>query len=488
MQASDDADIIRILNQHNPWWTIGKVPDFLAPSFRRRDFYFLKDTLDSKEIIGIIGARRVGKSTLMYQLIQHLLERIEPSRIIFLKIDDPYLEIDESGIKRIFELYSVHILKSTLDKLDQKIFIFLDEIQSLTNWGLFLKRWFDLGYKIKFVISGSSSAAIRQESMEILAGRFHPQIVCPMKFLEVVRYKENETDINRKYDAVNWGLRGALSSSIREVKPEFIYKAFSDANIQFAGERDQLLVYLQQYLMKGGYPEVVLTEDIYRIIDILRNYLDQTIYRDIVRTFLIRDPKSFESLFTVLAGECCQRLNYSSILRELGIRKETLRGYLFYLEYSFLITESKFYSKSRRSQEKKDKKIYINDIGLRNSVLGYLDPGIVRNTQQIGFIVENVVADHCRRLKFNMEHGLDSSIYYWNDKRGHEVDVVIELFQKPIPIEIKYQEDIARSELTGLYEFMEKYNSPLGFVVTKNTFKIEENIIYVPVWLFLFLC
>lgn len=60
----------------------------------------------------------------------------------------------------------------------------------------------------------------------------------------------------------------------------------------------------------------------------------------------------------------------------------------------------------------------------------------------MGLVTENVVANHCRRLKFNLEHGLDSTIFYWSDKRGYEVDVVVELFKKPLLIEVKYQENV----------------------------------------------
>lgn len=488
MQVTPDADILRILYQQNPWWNTGTVPPALTFSFRRRDFYPLRDELDTKEITCIIGARRVGKSTLMYQLIQHLLEKVEPSRVMFLKADDYYLKLDEEKIKRVFELYSVNILKKPLEKLQDTIYIFIDEVQSLTDWGLFLKRWFDFNYPIKFIVSGSSSATIRQGSIETLAGRIHPQIVCPMKFLEVVRYKEQGNDPDRLYDGVNWRLREGLRLSLFQNDPQPLYAAFEEANLKLAVSRDQLLVHLNQYLVRGGYPEVVATDDNYRATSILRDYLDQTIYRDIVKAFLIRDPGSFEALFGILAGDCCQRLNYSTIQAELGIRKETLHDYLFYLQYSFLVTETHFYSKSRRHQERKEKKIYINDIGLRNAVIGYLDSAITNNTTQMGFITENVVADHIRRLKFNYEHGLDADLYYWLDEKRREVDLVLELQQKPVPVEVKYQHDISRGELEGIHSFVNEFKPPFALVVTKETFRLEDKLIFVPLWLFLLIC
>jgi predicted AAA+ superfamily ATPase len=203
---------------------------------------------------------------------------------------------------------------------------------------------------------------------------------------------------------------------------------------------------------------------------------------------MIRDPKTFEALFGVLASECCQRLNYGTIANELDIRKETLRDYLFYFQYSFLVSESRFYSKSRRHQERKEKKIYISDVGLRNAVTGYLDSAITANGGQLGFICENVVADHVKRLKFHYEQGLQADLFYWYDQAKSEVDIVLEVFQKLIPIEVKYQNDISRSELKGTKSFMKKFNPPFGIIVTKKDLKIEENLLYVPLWLFLLLC
>lgn len=488
MSSQNDAETIRLLYIHNPWWTTGEVPTSLAPAFRRRDFYKLRETITEKEITGIVGARRVGKTTLMYQLVQSLLEKVNPSNILFLKVDDTYLNVDEAKIRSIFDLYSINILQKPLENLDERVYILLDEIQSLDNWELFLKRWFDLGYNIKFVVSGSSSSQIMSDSQESLVGRFHPQIVCPMKFLETVRYHERATDPERRYDQINWRLRDALRASILNDDPGPLFEAFSKASIELARERDQLLIYLQDYLIKGGYPAIVTSDDLYKNAEMLRDYLSLTIYKDVVKTFRIRDPKSFEAVFGVIASECCHRLNYSSISRELGIKRDTLRDYLFYLKYSFLVSESRFYSRNLRTQMKKEKKIYVNDIGLRNSVLGLIDRSVLHNPQQMGILVENVVADHCKRLKFNIEQGSTSVINYWNDNRGHEVDIIMEIFRKPIPIEVKYREDIKKSELTGLYGFMEKYETPVNLVVTKNILKMDEKILYVPLWIYLFLC
>lgn len=487
MMVLEDAELLRLLHIHNPWWTTGEVPSSLAPAFRRRDLYKLVESLETREIIGVVGARRVGKTTLMYQLIQHLLETVDATRILFLKIDDPYLGVDGDKIRRIFDVYSFNVLREPLERLSERIYVLLDEVQSLPDWELYLKRWFDFGYEIKFIVSGSASTEIMRDGSESLVGRFRPQIVVPMKFLEVLRYHSYDVHEDR-YDLVNWRLRDAVREGVVTGDVDLMFESFREANRQLIGERDQVLIYLNDYMLRGGYPEVVTHLDFHKSADILRNYLYLTIYRDVVKTFRIRDPDAFESMFAVLASECCHRVNYTELSSELGVKRDTLKDYLYYMEHSYLVTESRFYTRNVRKQARREKKVYINDNGLRNSILGLLGSNNVLDSAQVGVIVENLVANHCRRLRFNLEPTLESGLYYWYDEDGREVDVVLSLFRRPLPIEIKYRETVSDSDIRGLHSFLDEHAAPVGFVVTKNLLRRDADIIYVPLWLFLILC
>ncbi|MBN2335754.1 ATP-binding protein [Candidatus Bathyarchaeota archaeon] len=483
----DDSELLRLLHIHNPWWTTGQVPGSLAPAFRRRDLFKLVESVETREIIGVVGARRVGKTTLMYQLIQRLLETVDATRILFLKIDDPYLGMDKDEIRRVFDVYALNVLKEPLESLSERIYVLLDEVQSLPGWELYLKRWFDFGYGIKFIVSGSASTEIMRDGSDSLVGRFRPQIVVPMKFLEVLRYRSHGVDEDR-YDLVNWRLRDAMREGVVAGDFDLMFASFHEVSRQLIGERDQILIHLNDYMLRGGYPEVVTQGDVHRSADILRNYLSLTIYRDIVKTFRIRDPGAFESLFTVLASGCCHRLNYSELSSELGVKRDTLRDYLYYMEHSYLVTESRFYTRNVRKQARKEKKIYINDNGLRNSVLGLLGSSRALDSAQLGVIVENLVANHCRGLKYNLEPTLESGLHYWYDDGGHEVDVVLSLFGKSLPIEIKYREVVSGADIRGLNSFLGEHRGSVGFVVTKNLLRRDADILYVPLWLFLIMC
>lgn len=481
------GEIVRVLYAHNPWWSTGTVPKQLAPKFRRRDFYKLKDRLESKEITGIVGARRVGKTTLMYQLIEELLQTVDPLRILYLKVDDPYLSPTSDTLRNIFDIYSINILAEPLETSDQ-IYVMLDEIQSIDEWELFLKRWYDLGYNIKFMISGSSSLEIMQRGAESLVGRFHPQLICPMKFLEVIRFQYKEEDVFRKYDQINWEMRKRFSEGIKNDDPKTVFDVFQWASIKLAPERDDIRIKLDDYLLRGGYPASVIIKDHYKTTELLRDYLSLTIYRDIVKIFNIRDPKTFESLFSILSSECCDKHNYSNLANDLGVKRGTIKDYLYYLTHSYLISETKIYSRNVRKKARNNKKIYINDNGLRNAVLGLIDQATLRDPIQIGKLVENTVADHCKRLKFSLGQGLDSEIFYWNNKKGQEVDIVIDLYGKTVPIEVKYRNQISKSDLSGIYDFKKEHESKINLVITKNTLSLNDEILEVPLWVFLIMC
>jgi predicted AAA+ superfamily ATPase len=483
----EETELLRILYVHNPWWTTGRVPEAKAPAFKRRDYYRLLETLESPKIIAVVGARRVGKTTLMYQLIQHVIEKAEASRAMYLSLDDPYLKIAAESLQTIFELYAKYVLKEPLSELKESAYFFLDEIQSLTGWDRVLKRWFDLGYRTKFYVSGSSSVNILTGGAESLVGRLTPQIVFPMKFLETVRFHMKERDFELRFNKVNWKLREGLQKAVQNNNVMIFYSSLRENANFLAKDIDRINLLLQQYLLKGGYPEAVATEDLVRASESLRNYLHLTIYKDVVRTFKIRDPVAFEELISVLAKECCQRLNYSQLARTLDLKRDTLRIYLYYLTTTFLVSESEYYSRSRAKRARRERKVYINDPGIRNVAVGALNEYLLRNPSELGRVVEGTVADHYKRLKYNLEPASEKQLFYWKSQ-GYEVDLVAELSQRPIPVEVKYRETVDERELRGLTEFARTHRPPLNIVVTKERLDVSDNTVFIPLWLFLLMC
>jgi len=480
-----DDELLKILYQQNPWWQDKPIPDIKLKEFKRRDFFKLLQSLDDNKVLTIIGARQVGKTTMLYQLIEKLRGEIDPKKIFFLSLDDPYLFINQKNFARIFDLYSANIIKKPLGELDDTIYFIFDEIQVLKNWQDILKRWIDLGYKIKFIISGSSSTDIVGGTSESLVGRIKIQIVLPLKFLEYVRFKE-KSKFDDLLHITNKKMREGLKLAIQSQNPENFYDSLVKSAAELAPIKDNLTAYLNEYLIQGGYPEIVTLDDNYKKAEIISKYLELTIYKDIVKTEKIRDPASLESLFAILAKESSQIMNRQRISKSLGINRDTLNTYLYLLKGSFLISDAEVYTKSAVTRGKSEKKMYVNDIGIRNVIAGVFDDHILSDHTEVGKMIETVVADHTKRLKFNLEPSSKPSLFYW--RSSHEVDIIIDLYQKPLPIEVKFRETIEESYLKGLRSFIEKFNCKLSIVVTKNYLARNDSIVFVPAWLFLILC
>ena len=130
-----ETNLKSLILEQNPWLSSGKVPDYFAPPTERPiGKYLWKYILDSSKHVIILGARRVGKTTVMYQTVKHLLrEKIPAHRILWARLDHPELmNINLDSIVKI----AISLSRATLD---QPVFLFLDELVYAENWDLWLK-------------------------------------------------------------------------------------------------------------------------------------------------------------------------------------------------------------------------------------------------------------------------------------------------------------------------------------------------------------
>jgi uncharacterized protein len=480
-----DNEVLRILYQHSPWWLNKPISQTKLKPFKRRDYFKILPRLEDNKILALVGPRQVGKTTIVYQLIDKLLvDGVEPQKIFFASLDDPYLNVTLKNWAKVFDLYSTTILKEPLNELTGRIYLFLDEIQTLKNWESVLKRWYDLGYDMKFVVTGSSSMGINEGASEALVGRINLQIVFPMKFLEYVQFKED--GIAESIKSRNKQMRLGLRSALMEGRPEAFYEVVSEQANALSPYKDRILVHFNNYLIKGGYPDIANKDDLVEASQYLKNYLHLTMYKDIVLTRKVRDPVALESLFAIVAKNSSQILNREQLGQQLGIKRDTLNTYIYLLKSAFLVSESEFFSESRIKRARRERKIFVNDIGIRNVSSSLFDESILANTSEMGRMIETVVADHTRRLRFNLEATPFPPLFYWREK--YEVDFIIDPFGKVLPIEVKYREDVSDADLEGLKEFSKKFAPPLSIVVTKNQLSLKGTTVYIPVWLYLLLC
>ena len=212
-----------------------------------------------------------------------------------------------------------------------------------------------------------------------------------------------------------------------------------------------------------------------------------TLAHDLYRFHRIRSStRVLEDLLGLVASQSGGLASYASLAEALGLEQRTLVEYLDYLEEAFLISRAPFYSRSPQSRLRKQRKIYIPNPGLLNVLRGRVDRSAFASPEEMGMIAESVVHEHAKRLALNLTPGLGSPVCYWRNRRGHEVDVVIEVGRTPLPIEVKFREDPHRG-LEGIRAFIEEKKTQLGLVITKDLLELAPPLVFVPLVDFLML-
>ena len=175
MSPSKDT-IKQILTEMNPWWSAGKVSSSLAGIPRKRYFQQLEESLNVPEIIVLTGMRRTGKTTIMYQLIQYLIQKdVKTNRILYVQFDHPLLKkLDVSDLIRRHRVDCGISKKETL-------YLFFDEIHFLQDWAQWIKTLYEQKH-VKLFITGSSKVLLIPKAMTHLTGRYITYQIWPLFF------------------------------------------------------------------------------------------------------------------------------------------------------------------------------------------------------------------------------------------------------------------------------------------------------------------
>ena len=304
------------LERFNGWWSTGKVKSSLAPDYRRRPFSDASKLLRQRQAVVLSGLRRVGKSTILYQLIDGLLEDgTDPRNVL-------YFSFEEGGeeVKEVIEEYERSVLRKNLDEAG-KVYIFLDEVQYAKDWVTAVKRFYDIYPSLKFYLSGSSSLLISAKALQNLAGRFFLVDVYPMTFREFVEVK----------GALRPG--GAPSSRLEPI--------------------------FSQYLTKAGFPEIAGLEDEGLVAEYVKNsVLDRVTLRDVPALFGRRDVMLLGRLLTSVVSSPGGMVNLNALSSGLGADRVTISRYLRSLEGSLLLRSLGNFRPSPRSESRKLRKYY----------------------------------------------------------------------------------------------------------------------------------
>ena len=447
MAIVSDEQIIKVLRQYNPWWrNPAAIKEESKPQKRIAYHEALKiirhKTLRRFAVLS--GARRVGKTTIMYQMIDTLIdEGINPKNILYVSFDNPIVKL--VNIETVLSIYEA------LYPIQGTKYIFLDEIQYTENWELWMKVLYDSRKDIRLTATGSASPILEKGSADSGTGRWTILKIPTMSFYEYCRLLKIEEPI--------------LPDNLRLTRLAKMSNAeLGDLMYRFA----PLEGHFNRYLTIGGFPELVLSDDDTYAQRMLReDVADKVIKRDVLTLFNIRSPLLMEKLFLYLCMNSSEIFSVTTAAKELeNISVSTIDSYIEALEMSNLIYLAKPMNVGSKGSLKGKPKIFIADAAIRNAVLMIDD--VLSDEEELGAMVETTVYKHI----ISFYQGSSAQLGYFRKAKDNqkEVDAVIELPREKILCEVKYRSNSHITATDAIVELCndEKSKVTSAFLITKR--------------------
>lgn len=355
----------------NPWW----VDSFSHSSKDRIVFDSVLRVFGKRQIIALIGLRRVGKTTLMLRLVDILLKKgFDSKKILFFSFDE-FSDIKIRDVISEFEL-NLGLVGNKRD-----YYVFFDEIQKVDDWENQLKTIYDLNPELRIIVSGSESLFIKTKSKESLAGRLFEFTVLPLCFKEFLEFKgKKDLDL-------------------------FLHKK-------------ELQLLFNEFLLTQGFPELIGESD----KEFIKKYIsegiiDKVLYKDLQRMFKIKDMAGFESVVRIIMNDPGQIIEVNSLANQLGLQRAVVSNYLVLLEKAFLVKRLFNFSKNERKSARKLKKYYPV---ILPPILLFKEDSLSRSIVFESILVNQLGGD-----------------FFWRDQYKNEVDVIL-TDNELIPVEIKF--------------------------------------------------
>lgn len=433
---SSVQEIDRVLGEQNPWHSDRLVPGALAPPVertltRRLWEHVLADYPPRFHVV--LGPRRVGKTTAMYQCVRRLLEAGQaPERLWWLRMDHPVLLRESLG-----DLVR-HVVEISDARPGREVVLLLDELVYADRWDLWLKTFYDDRWPVRIVATSSAIAALRGGRVESGVGRWSEHFLMPYLFTEYLDLVGHSAGVQ-----VAPTLADTLATLPRTAPPEDL------------GSRRR------RFLLVGGFPELIARDsgregetDVDRLLlsqQVLRaDAVERAIYKDIPQSFGIDHPMLLERLLYILAGQVTGILSPGSVCAELdNLSQPTLDRYVSYLEQTFLVFRLTNYSGNESSVQKRGRKIYFHDGAVRNAAL-QRGTAPLTDPAEMGLLLENLAAASLRTLALHE----GTRVHHWREGRD-EVDLIHDHPTQPLAFEIGSS---SRHTTRGLVALQQRYS------------------------------
>ncbi|RCX15641.1 hypothetical protein DFP94_11489 [Fontibacillus phaseoli] len=463
-----DESVLQVLRGYNKWWETEKVPDDFAKPVKRFAYYEAKQSFEHTTIrrhVILTGPRRVGKSTIMYQTIQDVLETGIPSKnVLYVSFDHPLLKVSE--IDRILKVFINNVAFS------DNIHLFLDEIQYAHEWNGWLKTIYDNNPTYRVMATGSASPILSDKMPESGVGRWVQIRIPTLSFYEYLELRGIEVPILEE-----------------KIKPTALSELSRKELVSLMGNLQPLERHFHRYLLLGGFPEIAQSDDVSYAQRIIReDVVDKVLKRDMVSLFNVRHIDELERIFLYLCMTTGNIIEATTISNNMDITRPTVLKYLNFLELANLIYTGYPVDMVGKKVLKAKPKVYLADAAIRNAVL-LQGEEVLQDSDQMGMIVESAVYKHINTFYYNFNPKVG---YYRDSSSQKEIDIVVMMPNSKILIEIKYRENPKIKETEAIVEWAKKDRlTAASLLVTKNAedYGLLDHapIMRIPAFAFLYL-
>ncbi len=298
MSITTKEGILKVLTAYNPWWKTGIVNPKMSKTYKRFAFYEAMRRVEEKDIrrlVVLTGTRRVGKTTIQYQMIENLLNSgVSPQRIVFISMDHPMLKL--SQFQEVLECYHENIYP------EQDVYYFFDEVQYAQDWDRWLKTIYDTQPDTHVVATGSASPALMKGSRESGAGRWSIIQVPTLSFYEYCELLGvDKPDIPKDLKVTSLLCKTQIERS------------------QIMMQLSKVQNHFIRYLQVGGFPELALADNDILAQQIIRDdVVDKVLKRDLPSLYNIRNATELERIFLYLCNVSSEIVSIEAITKELN--------------------------------------------------------------------------------------------------------------------------------------------------------------------------
>jgi len=370
----------------------------------------LNNEFDKSHITALIGARQVGKTTLLKQLFEQV------------KNESVFINFDKVEILNLFNDNIELFIKQYI--LPYK-YIFIDEIQYSNKSGKYLKYILD-DFNKKIFISGSSTPELSIKTISYLVGRIRIFNIPGISFKEFIEYND---------------------------KTKLVL--LNDLNSQ-SGLK-QLNNLFEEYLLFGSYPAVIVEKNTEDKKQILKDIINTYLLKEIREILQFKDSYKFEFFLKRLSLSDGKLVNYSNISKDADLQLRQIKEMINILEKTFIISIIQPYQDNKIKELIKSPKLYYSDLGFKNSLINNFSNMSLRLDK--GEILEHFI------LNFLISN--NEKINFWNYKNEYEVDFVYEKDGLMNAIEIKSRLNNLKVT-TSMKKFIDSYAPKQLFVFNEN--------------------